>query len=143
MRNTQVISAERARSADEQGWLSKAVFEVRAVPGLCNPMNNMHGGAVALLADMMTSMAAAPAATKGFWEFGGVSRTLNVTYLRPVLRDSIVEVECKLVNVSARLSVIQCVMRDKTSRKVLALAEHGKAALSTQKRSISQSETKL
>lgn len=135
MRNIRVIAAESAPSETPHEWASRAVFDVDVVPELCNPMKNMHGGAVSLVADMATTMAAAPAAVKGFWEFGGVSRTLGVTFLSPVLMGSVMEVECKLLSVGKRLSVIQCVMRDKKSRKLLTLAEHGKAALAEQGKS--------
>lgn len=83
--------------------LATTIFELTVIPQLCNPMNNMHGGAVATLADMATTMAAAPIARKGFWEFGGVSRTLSVTYLRPVRLGRVVRVECQVRSVGRRL----------------------------------------
>lgn len=58
---------------------------------------------MALLADMTTTMAAAPIAEPGWWEFGGVSRTLSVTYLRPSVVGTRVVVRCVVRNVGARL----------------------------------------
>ncbi|KAH7064053.1 HotDog domain-containing protein [Paraphoma chrysanthemicola] len=133
MRAIRVISASESTSEGEAEG-TKVDFELEVVPELCNPMDRMHGGAMALLADMSTTMAAAPIARRGWWEFGGVSRTLSVTYLRPTHMGSTVVVECILKSVSARLSVIQFTARDKATGKILALAEHGKSALSAQVR---------
>lgn len=52
---------------------------------------------------MATTMATAPVAEKGWWEFGGVSRTLGVTYLRPVKGGREVRVECVVRGVGRRL----------------------------------------
>lgn len=133
MRNIRVISAESAPSSQD-GWTARALFELEAVPALCNPMENMHGGAVALIADMATTMAAAPVSTKSFWQFGGVSRSLNVTFLAPMPMHSVVEIDCKLVSAGKRLSLIHCEFRDKTSKAVLAVGEHGKVAAGVQVR---------
>lgn len=83
--------------------LATTIFELIVNPPLCNPMGNMHGGAVATLADMATTMATAPLAQKGFWEFGGVSRTLSVTYLKPVKLGGVVRVECEVRSIGKRL----------------------------------------
>ncbi|GAP88664.2 putative thioesterase superfamily protein [Rosellinia necatrix] len=66
----------------------------------------------------------------GFWQYGGVSRTLNVTYLRPVPVGTTVDVECEVVHAGQRLSTLRGVMRtatdDGTNGPVLAICEHGK-----------------
>lgn len=89
-------------------------------------------GAVATLADNATTLAAAPISRPGFWEHGGVSRTLNVTYLRPVAKGSVIRIECVVRSVGKKLAATQCSIRSKESGKVLALAEHNKAAIATQ-----------
>lgn len=101
MRTIRVLSASGSSSCS--GELAHATFLLPIIPSFCNPMSNMHGGAVALLADMATSMAAAPIAEEGWWEFGGVSRTLGVTYLRPVKGGREVRVECVVRGVGRRL----------------------------------------
>lgn len=136
MRKIRLVSAEAAPSSGpssaDDPWQARAVFELEVLPEMCNPMDNMHGGAVATIADMATTMAAAPASEKGFWEFGGVSRTLSVTYLAPMPKGSTVLVDCKLVSVGGRLSLIRCAFKDRDSKALLALAEHGKVAFGTQ-----------
>ncbi|KAF2210440.1 hypothetical protein CERZMDRAFT_45337 [Cercospora zeae-maydis SCOH1-5] len=110
------------------------VFEVEIVPGMCSSMGNAHGGMIATMADNTTSMAAAPLAEDGFWDFGGLSRTLNVTYLRPVPGGIVVRSENFVRSAGKRLCAIQCVMKDKATGKVLALAEHNKAAIDAEAR---------
>ncbi|KAF5850474.1 hypothetical protein GGP41_002713 [Bipolaris sorokiniana] len=122
-----VTSASR-NDAEGKGNEAEAIFELEVIPQLCNPMNNMHGGAMALLADMTTTMAGAPIARQGWWEFGGVSRTLSVTYVRPALLGTTIVVTCVLRS----RAVIQFIARDKVTGKLLALAEHGKNALVAQ-----------
>lgn len=100
MRTMRVVSATAHTTGSEQ---AHCIFHLEILPGFCNPMGNMHGGAVALLADMATSMATAPISQPGWWEFGGVSRTLQVTYLKPVVKGTTVEVECFLRGVGKRL----------------------------------------
>ncbi|KAK4502192.1 hypothetical protein PRZ48_005617 [Zasmidium cellare] len=112
--------------------LATSTFELVVIPPLCNPMGNMHGGAVATLADMATTMATAPLSQPGFWDFGGVSRTLSVTYLKPVRLGRTVEIVCEVRSIGRRLSVTQCVIRQKETGEMLALAEHGKSALADQ-----------
>jgi hypothetical protein len=57
MRSIRVMSAKR--TAAEDGMEASVSFELTVPPGLCNPMDRMHGGAMATLADMSTTMATA------------------------------------------------------------------------------------
>ena len=102
MQSLRVVTA-RAKGSPKDDFEAIVVFEIEAVPGLCNPIQRMHGGAVSLLADMTTTMATAPIASEGFWEFGGVTRTLNITMLQPIPRGAELLVECKLKSIGKRL----------------------------------------
>lgn len=102
MRSLSVIAARPKQSQDDD-FEAICIYEIEAVPGLCNPIERMHGGAVALLVDMATTMATAPVSAKGFWEFGGVTRTLNITMLQPIPAGSKLLVECKLKSIGKRL----------------------------------------
>ncbi|EXJ74996.1 uncharacterized protein A1O5_01692 [Cladophialophora psammophila CBS 110553] len=106
-----------------------AVFEMKAAPLFTNRMGNMHGGAVAMIHDMCTTMAAAPLARRDFWWFGGVSRTLLITYLRPVRQNMDLLIECEVLQQGARLSTIRGEMRDKRTGQLLSVAEHNKASI--------------
>ncbi|KAK5173048.1 uncharacterized protein LTR77_003170 [Saxophila tyrrhenica] len=128
------IRVTTARTCDlvTEGMAAQCTFELEVLSQFCNRMGNMHGGCVALLADMSTTMTTAPVAKEGFWVFGGVSRTLNVTYLQPVKQGAVLEIECMLRSIGKRLSTTQCLIREKRTGKLLAMGEHGKSALSDQ-----------
>lgn len=82
-------------------------YEIVAAPGFAHPPNAgivsssttklhvgqeygnlndvMHGGAAGVIFDMLTTIALGPVARPGFWTFlGGVTRTLNINYLKAV-----------------------------------------------------------
>ncbi|OQV06033.1 hypothetical protein CLAIMM_10674 [Cladophialophora immunda] len=120
------IKIDRAWS---DGKSSKAVFSMRAGPDFTNRMGNMHGGAVAMIYDMCTTMCAAPLAKEDFWVFGGVSRTLSITYLRPVREAMDLQIECEVLQQGSRLATIRGQMRDKSDGSLLSVAEHNKASI--------------
>lgn len=92
MRNFRLIDATATP-------VSRVVLEFDVLPAFCSKSNNMHGGAVALLTDMATTMATAPIARKDFWHFGGVSRIITVSYLRPIPKGITLLVKCKVVQI--------------------------------------------
>ncbi len=102
MQSIKILSAE-ATAPLTAGMAARCVFELEVLPAFCNRMGNMHGGCVALLADMATTLTTAPVSSEAFWEFGGVSRTLNITYLQPVRRGAVLEIECMLRSIGKRL----------------------------------------
>jgi acyl-coenzyme A thioesterase PaaI-like protein len=57
MRSIRVTSATKKSLKD--GVEASVAFELTCPSGLCNPMDRMHGGAMATLADMATTMATA------------------------------------------------------------------------------------
>lgn len=116
-------------SATSSGGKTIAVFEMKASPVYTNRMGNMHGGAIAMIHDMCTTMAAAPLARRDFWWFGGVSRTLLITYLRPVRKDMDLVIECEVLQQGSRLATIRGQMRDKKTGALLSVAEHNKASI--------------
>ncbi|CZR65932.1 related to thioesterase family protein [Phialocephala subalpina] len=104
-------------------------FELMIAPPLCNRMSNLHGGAASLIFDMCTTMAVAPISRVDFWAFGGVSRTLTVTFLRPVSVGTVVVIECEVIQIGKQLATIRGVMKRKSDWKVLCTAEHNKARM--------------
>lgn len=108
MRTVRVVSAAASSAQpNDDAEMARCLFELDILPEFCNPMGNMHGGAVALLADMATTMATAPISKPGWWEFGGVSRTLQITYLKPVVKGTMVRVESCLRAMGKRLCEYQ------------------------------------
>lgn len=84
-----------------------AKFELTIVPSICNRMNNLHGGAAALILDMCTTMAVAPLSRHDFWLFGGVSRLLSVTFLRPASVGTLITIECEVIQIGKQLGKVQ------------------------------------
>ncbi|KAH6852629.1 hypothetical protein B0T12DRAFT_415587 [Alternaria alternata] len=54
---------------------SRNVISFTVPRQLCNSTGMLHGGAVALIFDITTSMAITPCMRDGFWDSGHVSRT--------------------------------------------------------------------
>ncbi|KAL1861672.1 hypothetical protein VTK73DRAFT_6980 [Phialemonium thermophilum] len=104
----------------------KVLFRHSVKPEHCNTLGNMHGGCTATLFDFCTSSVLALVSRPGFWAFLGVSRTLNVTYLRPAPCDETVVIECEIVQVGKKLCTLRGVMRRESDGTLLATCEHGK-----------------
>ncbi|KAI3329501.1 HotDog domain-containing protein [Ustulina deusta] len=108
----------------------RATFRLTVQPMHDNGLGNLHGGCTSTIFDICTTFPLQMMSRPGFWQYGGVSRTLNVTYLRPVPVGTTVDVECEVVHAGQRLSSLRGVMRtattDETKGPVLAICEHGK-----------------
>ncbi|KAI0390079.1 Thioesterase/thiol ester dehydrase-isomerase [Xylariaceae sp. FL0594] len=108
----------------------QVTFRLTVTPAMTNAMGNLHGGCTATIFDLCTSISLHLVSRPGFWQYSGVSRTLGVTYLRPVPVGTAVEVECEVVHAGQRLASLRAVLRtatdDGTKGPVLATCEHGK-----------------
>ncbi|KAF2867931.1 HotDog domain-containing protein, partial [Massariosphaeria phaeospora] len=103
-------------------------FSLKVSQSLCNPSGTLHGGAVALIYDVCTSMALELCSEDGFWDTGHVSRTLNCTYLRPAREGATLTVESEVVNLGRRMAMLKGVMRGEDG-KICSTCEHGKVAV--------------
>jgi len=106
--------------------VGKSVFEYQVNKHHTNGMGNLHGGCTATLFDYCTTTALIPLAKPGFWMLPGVSRTLNVTYIRPVPIGEVVLIESEVIHVGKRLAVLKGVMKRKSDGATMAVCEHGK-----------------
>jgi len=107
----------------------RLVFSFSVQPQHCNRLGSLHGGAAASLFDLCTTMPLVLVSRPGFWRFLGVSRTLNVTYLRPAVAGMTVEIECELVQIGKRACTVRGTMRSGDGvgqGQIMALCEHGK-----------------
>lgn len=124
MRNDiQVLSAAKTTEG------ATAVFAMKNSPKYSNRMGNMHGGSIAMIYDMCTTMCAAPLATKDFWVFGGVSRMLSITFMRPVRPGMELLIECEVLQQGQRLATIKGQMKDRKDGRLLSVAEHNKTRI--------------
>ncbi|KAL6151231.1 hypothetical protein ACJQWK_10642 [Exserohilum turcicum] len=53
---------------------ARTVFSFVVPQEMCNVLSNMHGGAVAMVFDRVTSLTVSPCMKEGFWDAGHVSR---------------------------------------------------------------------
>jgi uncharacterized protein (TIGR00369 family) len=81
---------------------NNVVFELTVKPYLCSKMKTLHGGAACTLLDMLTTACLMLTARPGFLDMGSVSRTMTMTYLRPVQEGQTVRIECRPVSVGVR-----------------------------------------
>jgi acyl-coenzyme A thioesterase 13 len=90
-----------------------------------NPLGNLHGAAHALIYDNCTTLALAAIAKPGFWMLGGVSRVLDVKYVRGLRVGEKVTVETEVVHVGRQAAAIRGVIKDGRGR-VCSTCEHDK-----------------
>lgn len=101
-------------------------FRFRVQQQHTNGIGNLHGGCNSTLFDFCTSTVLGMVSKPGFWLWFGVSRSLNVTYLRPVPAGETVLIESELVQVGQRLAHIKGRMRREKDGLLLATCEHDK-----------------
>jgi acyl-coenzyme A thioesterase 13 len=87
----------------------------------------MHGGAAGVIFDMATTTALCPIARPGFWEFmGGVTRTLNISYLKAVPIGVTVRLISRVVSVGKQMAMVRGEMTSLDGKIIYCTAEHHK-----------------
>lgn len=104
----------------------KVVFKYTIQKNNCNGSGNAHGGHVASLFDLVTSMPLTLINKPGFWFWLGVSRTLNVTYLKPIPLGEEILVEAEILSIGRKLATIRGTMTRESDGALLTVCEHGK-----------------
>ncbi|OKL57104.1 hypothetical protein UA08_07550 [Talaromyces atroroseus] len=122
----QVESKLRLESAS-RGPPARATFRLYITPKMANFHNSIHGGCTATVIDILSSMLVIGASQPGMFQVGGVSRNLNVTYLRPMRVGSEVRVICELVQMGKRLALVKTEIRSVDNDELCALGDHQKA----------------
>ncbi|KAF4342215.1 hypothetical protein FBEOM_3857 [Fusarium beomiforme] len=111
-------------STNAEGPHPSCVFSYTVQPDNCNRLQNLHGGCAATLFDWCTTLPLALVNKPGFWQHMGVSRTLNVTYMRPVPVGTEILIECSITQVGKKLASLHGTMRRKSDNLLLATADH-------------------
>lgn len=118
MDRVKAISDTIARDPDYNGWDTqilknvqceeavpgRTVFTTTITPNMCNKGDNLHGGCATTLLDNLTSTSLVTLAKKGYLDSGSVSRTMNVTMLRPVPVGTKVRIICEAVATGKNLA---------------------------------------
>ena len=94
-------------------------------PDLANP--TIHGGAIAQWFDGTTSMVLL--CVKNVWPdtWSGVTRNLNVSYMRPPVQGEEIAIETEVVQCAKRIATIKGVMKRRRDGAVLAICQHDKS----------------
>ncbi len=117
-------------SASQDSQSVRYMFTV--VPKLCNTGGFLHGGAASTLLDTLTSTALLTIAKPGYWDMLGVSRTLTVTFLRPLPLGTEVLVDCEVVAVGKSMASLKGTMKT-ADGKVCITCIHDKATVARPK----------
>ncbi|KAL5119032.1 hypothetical protein ACEQ8H_002956 [Pleosporales sp. CAS-2024a] len=117
----------------DAGLDGSVTFEMTMVPSFSNLNNVMHGGAAGVIFDMSTTTALCPLARPGFWEFmGGVTRSLNISYLKAVPIATKVRLNSKVVSVGKQMAMIRGDMKSLDGTTTYCTVEHHKVNVPVQ-----------
>lgn len=87
-----------------------------------------------MIFDMATTCALGPLAKPGFWDFmGGVTRCLNISYLRAVPIGIKVRLYCQVMHVGRTAAMLHGEMTSLDGKVVYCTAENQRIAVPTQK----------
>ncbi|KAB5554857.1 HotDog domain-containing protein [Coniochaeta sp. 2T2.1] len=106
-------------------------FRFAVQPEHSNGFGNLHGGCNSTLFDFCTSAVLGMVNKPGFFFWLGVSRQLNVTYLKPVPVGESVLIESELVHIGKRMAHIKGRMRSERNGVLLCTCEHDKVNTDT------------
>lgn len=80
-----------------------------------------------MIFDMSTTTALCPVARPGFWEFmGGVTRSLNISYLKAVPIGTTVRLASRVTSVGKQMAMIRGEMTSLDGKTIFCTAEHHK-----------------
>lgn len=74
-------------------------YSVTITPAMCNKGNSLHGGCASTLLDNLTSSTFVTRAGDVYVDTGSVTRTLTITFHRPVPVGTKVRIICEVVNI--------------------------------------------
>lgn len=123
---TKATTVVSVTTDSEPDTTAKATFAFTIPPGCANnPLGGgqTHGGAVATFLDNITS--AALVASKRYWG-QGMSRTMNITYLRSPREGDRCVIEAEVVHIGRRVASVHGRMKRETDGALLAMCTHEK-----------------
>lgn len=93
---------------------------------MCNPTMNAHGGFIAWLVDVCSSLPVLACSTQGRWATAGVSTSIHTQYLHAIPLGTKVKVVSSLMRVAKSTAWIEIRVLDRDSGRLLAFATHVK-----------------
>jgi acyl-coenzyme A thioesterase 13 len=94
---------------------------------MTNRLGNLHGGCSATLVDILTSTILVGVGKPGVFGYGGVSRGLRLTYLRPVPAGTNIRLICEVVQIGKRMALTRAEISRADDGIVCVVGEHEKA----------------
>lgn len=125
MRRARVIGAT---------WAGTAAIEIYLGLEYGNAGGTLHGGAAALVLDVFTSSAIVPLEShdihkEGFNPPGGVTRSMNITYLRPLFLPATVLVESEVLQAGRSATIVRGSICSSDRKQKYMVCEHHKYAI--------------
>lgn len=105
------LMRECCRLLSANAETASVTYELTVEPFLCNQRGDLHGGAAGTILDNLTSTALFTIAKTGFLNKGAVSRSLTLTYLRPIRKGTKVKVEAEVVSVGRTMANVRGVIK--------------------------------
>lgn len=87
---------------------------------------NFHGGAIATVIDLVSSLALAPLSKPGQFVMLGVTRSLQITYISSASAGDVVLLDNEVISFGRRLACIRTTVRNKATGKTVAYSLHDK-----------------
>ncbi|KAF2864110.1 Thioesterase/thiol ester dehydrase-isomerase [Piedraia hortae CBS 480.64] len=113
-----------------------ATFAFTVDPYYCNAWGHLHGGAQSFMFDSCTSLAIYGLAQnpdvkaeQNGWAHAGVSRSLNVSYLRPALQGEELLMTCEVVHMGKKLALLRGTLQRAKDGAIISTCEHHKVAV--------------
>ncbi|KAE8449750.1 hypothetical protein EG329_007525 [Mollisiaceae sp. DMI_Dod_QoI] len=126
MSNLKLISATQSGTVDYDFHLDERYANINGV---------MHGGAAGVIFDMCTTTALGPLARKGFWDFlGGVTRTLNISYLKAIPMGTTIRIHSEVTQIGKTMAMIRGAMMSQDGKIIYCTCEHHKVAVPTKEK---------
>jgi len=126
-----LMSSLTLTDATPQGTVT---FELLIDERYTNINGVMHGGAAGVIFDMCTTTALGPLARPGYWDFlGGVTRTLNISYLRAIPIGTTIRLHSEVCQVGSTMAMIRGTMTSRDGATIFCTCEHHKVRVPTQR----------
>lgn len=107
----------------------RVAFNMTVTDAFLNKNGTLHGGAASLILDCITSFAIVTISREGFWENTGVSRTLNMVFLRPIFKETKIRIEGEVVHAGKKTACLSGRISRLGDGKVAVTCVHDKAPL--------------
>ncbi|KDQ15505.1 hypothetical protein BOTBODRAFT_54767 [Botryobasidium botryosum FD-172 SS1] len=122
-------------SMENEGRKQKATVTCEIVTGedMLNGLGTMHGGCIAYLVDVCTTIPIMIVADGGDLSTGGVSQTLSIVYHSPATLGSHLRIVSTIVSRGRRVVTVQCEVWDIKKNAIVASGTHIKMAPSSPK----------